>query len=847
MPKTSLELTDKWQFKAYPLKARRMRDLDEGNWLPTKVPSSIFVSLIEAGQIDKNDIDANPEDYSWVSERPWVFRNTFDVPAELHNCDQINLLFEGLDTIANIWLNGKLIGKTNNMFIGHRFDVTELLKPGNNSLLVKFESPTQYAKRLMQRNTSFSESDFAHPYRVYIRKAQYQFGWDFCPALPGCGIWRPVRLQGIRKAQIADVQIRTIQCGQQSADVKIAVKLNSLVSEDFLCRLMLSHNKQTIEHTLTFEQHQNLQSTVIHIENPSLWWPAGYGEHNLHKLEIQLLSGNEIIDQMQKSFGIRTARLYSSAEETGERFQFHINGQPVFVKGANWVPASIFAGSVTENDYKQLLTAAAEANVNMLRLWGGGYYETEQFYELCDRLGIMLWQDFMFACAYYPDRKWFTEQVKTEAAIIIKRLRNHPSLVLWCGNNEIDWMHAAGKLGKGKKFYGKAIYHKLLAKLTGELDGDTAYIPTTPVSTHGDPNRPHSGTVHQWDVWSGHQPVRQYQCAPENVPTFVTEFGLQSLPDIETVKDFCRPNKLYIGSYPVEKHNYQPDGNSRLYRYAADLFAAAEDLEQLIYLSQVAQARAIKTYVEHLRAHNQRNHGLLFWQFNDCCPATSFSAIDCRKRPKALYYYAKRFFANLLITAVGQAKNAKADSSAQRQPAAVVAINDTPEVITATIYCRLIDLFGSVYDRLTSPVAIGPLSTSAAVKLPKAISLPAHPEKSALHLVMERNGRKIAENLLFYLPDKYIDWPEPKITTSLRQTTTGQYKLVLSSNAIVKDIQLAWTDVSFSDNFLDLLARDEFEIKIRPQRPKALLESGLRLRSFKLVPAQKHQGFEKNQ
>ncbi len=328
----------------------------------------------------------------------------------------------------------------------------------------------------------------------------------------------------------------------------------------------------------------------------------------------------------------------------------------------------------------------------------------------------------MFACAYYPDRQWFLTEVKTEATTIIKQLRNHPCLVLWCGNNEIDWMHSTGKLGKGKKFHGRAIYHQLLPQLVTELDPDTDYIPTTPIAATKNQNDPNSGTVHQWDVWSGHQPVRQYLCPPQNTPRFVTEFGLQSLSCMKTIKNFCPSGKLRIGSEFIEKHNYQLDGNSRLYRYIGDLFGTAESLEQFVYLSQITQARAAKTYVEHLRAHNFRNNGVLFWQFNDCCPAISWSAIDYTKEPKALYYYAKRFFSKLLIAVISsESEKAQAGSSLQSQPISVIVINDTSEPLTAMLNCRLIDLFGRPLDQFVSPIAIGPFSTSAPLKLLKAI------------------------------------------------------------------------------------------------------------------------------
>ncbi|MCK4751797.1 MAG: glycoside hydrolase family 2 protein [Planctomycetes bacterium] len=810
-----------------------MRDLDSTDWQETSVPSSIFDSLISAGKIKQTDIDTHPEKFSSVSEKPWVYRKIFDAPAELLNCDRVDLVFDGLDTIANIWLNDKLIGRTNNMFIPFRFDATTLLKPQNNVLMVKFEPAVAYAKRLMDRYTPFSEADFRNPHRAYIRKAQYQFGWDFCPSLPGCGIWRPVRLEGTKKARLADLYIKTVDCNHHYADVKIDIKLDLVQKEEFLCQLTLACNGKTIKQDLTFNPGEDFHSAIIHIESPSLWWPAGYGRQDLYQLDVKLLGDDHVIDETQKKFGIRTVKLNRSTGKHKRKFQFVINEQPVFAKGANWVPASIFAGSITDDDYEKLLQQAQKSNMNMLRVWGGGYYESDHFYELCDKLGIMVWQDFMFACAYYPDRQWFLEDVKKEATEVIKRLRNHPCLTLWCGNNEIDWMHNTGKLGSGKKFHGEQIYHKLLPQLVTKLNPDIDYIPTTPLDEKNKSKTSKPLTTHQWDVWSGNQPVRNYLCPAKNVPAFVTEFGLQSLPPMKTIENFCPPEHMRIGSPALEKHNYQLDGNSRLYRYIGDLFATTENLDQFAYLSQTTQARAVKTYVEHLRAHNSTNSGVLFWQFNDCCPAISWSAIDYNKQPKALYYYAKRFFARQLVTVTPELKT-RADMPAVLKSLNVIAINDSNQPLNATINCRLIDLFGQPLDKIVFPIAIGAFSASPLLKLPKAFTLPENPDKSCLHLVMEKGGEKIAENLFCYLPDKYIDWPIIKITKQLKQINEKQWKLKLKSNAIVKDVQILTTiPAQFSENFIDLIPPYESEITIDCREQVASLESALRLRWFK--------------
>ncbi|MHC4122779.1 MAG: beta-mannosidase [Planctomycetota bacterium] len=830
MSRTILDLTKKWEFKEYPLYARKMCDLENGDWSTTDVPCSIFNSLITADKIKLSDLNANPENFSWVSEKPWVYRKKFDIPTELLECDKIKVVFKGLDTISTIWLNDKLIARTNNMFIPFEFDITKELKPKANSLLVKFEPPIQYAKDRMKKYTSFENYDFSNPYRVYIRKAQYQFGWDFCPSLPGCGIWQPVYLEGIKKTKISNLHARTVDCNHNSADIKITVELDTAIKEQLPCRLTLSHNNKNLIHEITFKPGENINSTVIRIENPAFWWPAGYGPQNLYDINAELLSENKTIDSLQKSFGIRTVKLNRSPDKYGKKFRFEINDQPIYVMGANWVPLSIYAGSVKHGDYEKLLKSAADANINMLRVWGGGYYESEDFYELCDKLGIMVWQDFMFACAYYPDHDWFAEEVKKEATEIIKLLRNHPSLVLWCGNNEIDWLHSEGKLGKKKKFHSKSIYHKILPNLIANLDPDRNYIPTTPIGPAKKMNDSASGNIHQWEVWTNHKPVRELSCSSKPIPRFVTEFGMQSLSNIELIKELCPFEDSKIASQDIEKHNYQLDGNSRLYRYTGDLFGPIETLRQFIPLSQITQARAAKRYVEHLRANKNKNNGVLFWQFNDCCPAISWSAIDYAGTPKAIYYYAKRFFSKHLIALISKINTEASTQLSQTRPTGIIVINDSASALTATLNCKLITLSGSILDKLEFPILVAPFGTSVPLKLPKAMACPPEPTNSALYLTLQSNNMQISENLFFYLPDKFIDWPIPQITKKISKIDENKWKLNLKSNAVTTDVHISSAvPAVFSDNFINLIPPQYREIIVDFNRPVSSAESQIKV------------------
>lgn len=842
MTKQILDLTGKWQFKEYPASARRMRDLDavstgspqEGNWLNCPVPSSIYTCLLEAGLIKLSDLNSNPKDFLWPSEKSWIFQKIFDIDAEFLEFEGTELVFDGLDTFCQIWLNDKLVTKTDNMFCSYRFDVKALLKK-NNRLLIKCDSPLAEGNRLMRRFGILSNDNYSLLCRSYIRKAQCQFGWDFCPPLPGCGIWQPVRIEGFNSACLRDIHIRTIEADPGSADMKISVQIEKFANQSSIrCRLTVFDplDNTCVDRELDFGDG-NIISTVLKIKPVFLWWPVSYGSQPLYTLKVELLNEDQLIETSLKKFGIRTVHLNQTPDDMGSTgspqvgspFKFIVNNRPVYVRGASWVPASLLVGSVTKTDYEKLLAAAKEANLNMLRVWGGGIYETETFYNLCDRLGIMVWQDFAFACAYYPDRSWFTRMVRTEAAQNITRLRNHPSLVLWCGNNEIDWAHSMGILGtrrgearrspKGKKFYGRDIYHKLLSQLIDESDPDRDYISSTPLGPAKNPNDPSTGTVHQWNVWSGLEPTDNFLTGPQQIPRFVAEFGFQSLPCRKTLEDFLPDKKLYSASNELERHNYQPNGSARLHYYLNELFRPPKNISEFIYLSQLTQARAVRKNVEHLRSNSDVNSGVLFWQFNDCRPAISWSCVDYAGRPKALYYYAKRFFAPVLTTVSARYDSSRLPLEKTITSLTASIINHSVEPLTGFLTCRLCDMNLKPMDEFKRPISTSP-DTITSFSLPQSFVRPQKPQDYFLYLLLENDKTAVTQNSFFYLPDKYINWPQAKIDVQGEQCDDCNWLLKLKASSAIKDIYIEMPfDAELSDNFFDLLTDELKTVTIR--------------------------------
>lgn len=803
MSKKKISLAGKWQFKEYPVQARRMRDVGDDLWSECSVPGTIFGGLIEAGIIEEFDFLANPEKYEYVSEKPWLFQKNFDCPDDILAMDKCRLVFDGLDTVSSIWLNGKLIAKTSSMFIQHRIDITKYLQSKDNHLMVKLDSAIDYSNRLEKRYGQLIPDKLGHSGRVYMRKAQYQFGWDFSPSLPGCGIFRDVRIEGVKKARIENLYIRTVDCSEEFADIRVSLELEKAVAGDYSCRLkMLSPGGgQAGSCDLEFHRWDNYLSAVLRVDKPSLWWPADYGKQPIYEMQAELFSGDETVDNRSENFGIRIVKLNRSKDKAGTSFAFEVNDKEIYCKGANWVGPGVWGGV----DCEKLVASASAANMNMLRVWGGGCYESDLFYDTCDKLGILVWQDFMFACAYYPDRGWFVDEVKAEAKQVVKRLRNHPCIALWCGNNEIHWMHRVGLLGAGRKFYGKTIYDKILPGIVAEFDHDLDYINSTPFGNDKNPNEPSCGTVHNWQVWSSVKPTNDYITDKNKTPRFVTEFGLQSLPCKMTAEKFVPAEKMQAASAAIEKHNYQPNGNERLNYYMAENFKVPASIDEFIYLSQLTQARAVKKYVENLRANSDVNSGVMYWQLNDVFASISWAGIDFKGCKKALHYYAKRFYGPIAILPIAEFGNGGQRTLDKLLKLSVCVNNQSGSSMSAMLKCRIVGCDFEIIDEFSRLVSVSPGENST-INLPSSFVRPVSPEKCYIHFALENDSGRIAENSYFYLPDKYMEFPEQEVEMSAEKIAEGKWQVDIGSNSAVRDLCIACDfDAEFSDNFFDLL------------------------------------------
>jgi beta-mannosidase len=643
---------------------------DDDAWYPVAVPGDVHRALIDAGRIEDPFYDRNEDKCAWIGEREWWYRLNFVGPQKALGADErLRLIFHGLDTFVTVWLNGEELGSHANMFREVVFDVTSRIRNGaKNTLALCFHRPLDNAV------PGPSEQWGRNPERVGMRKAQFGYGWDWGPRLPTVGIWRPVELRRERRATLSGVHFYTLEAdtAQRRAAVAARVEAENFAAEGPLtARVNLSRpgKEGSIERTVRLEGGgEHLKGTVyLEVQDPNLWWTHDLGDPALYDLEVALEEGGDRLSQIERKVGIRTLELDQSPDpgEPGTRFfRFVLNGVPIFARGADWIPADSFVGAIPEERYQNLIGVVKDANMNMLRVWGGGIYEHDHFYGLCDSLGILVWQDFMFACATYPEGPpQFVAEVEAEARYQVRRLRSHPCLALWCGNNENQWIHDRAHWDDpNNRVPGSLYYDEVLPRVVAELDGRTPYWPGSPYGGD-DHNDRRQGNVHNWEAWHGNFPRHFGEEArrdptPENVSfqryaedtgRFISEFGMHASPVMETLRQAIPEDQLYHHSPSMDHHN-KDDPKNKGDNLMLTVTGLPEGLEEYIDFSMIAQAEGLKFGIEHFRRRKPHCSGTLFWQLNDCWPVLSWSVLDYYGFAKAGYYYVRRAYAPILAS-----------------------------------------------------------------------------------------------------------------------------------------------------------------------------------------------------
>jgi len=688
-------------------------DHDETDWLPAQVPGEVHSSLLAAKQIPDPYYHMNVEQVQWVERQEWWYRAEFAGPEAPASAGERDLLTcEGLDTYATIYLNGEMVGEHGNMFRPAVLDVTGKLAYGRrNVLAVRFDPVME---RIQGREVPGQWGGYGVE-RVHVRKTQSQFSWDWAPRCVNVGIWLPVRLERFREARLARPYVRVLQADSALAVVLVEAEVESWVAAGPLqVSAALRLDGAACAGSAAVQDGRAL--IVLSVPNPRLWWPAGMGDQPLYDLEVTLSREGQALDTHSDRVGLRTVALDRTPdpdEPGAEHFTIVINGVPVFCKGADWIPADLLSGKVDAARYEEHLRLLVEANGNMLRVWGGGQWEKDAFYELADQMGIMIWHDFMFSCALYPDSDpAFVAEVRAEAEYQVRRLRNRACIVLWCGNNENDWIEDTERWADpGHDFGGKATYHQHLPEILGRLDPSRPYWPSSPYGGN-DHNSDQAGDRHNWVAWHGMVQPRRFgekpgrDWSPEGVSyrhygedkgRFISEFGMHAAPVLETLRRNVPESELYFGSEGLlfrNKDNPKDKGNMLMRAHTG----LPKDLAEYIDYSMICQAEGLKFGIEHYRRRKFHCSGTLFWQWNDCWPGLSWSVLDYYAFPKASYFFAKRAYAPVLATAHDEADGA----------VSLWVTNDTLSPLADTLEWQLMGFTGEVTSRGQVEVRVGP-------------------------------------------------------------------------------------------------------------------------------------------
>ena len=825
------EINEGWQFRQARLT----------NWYPATIPGVVHTDLLANKIIDDPFFRLNERGQQWIDKEDWIYETYFDADKVTLEKSNIRFHFYGLDTYADVYLNGKLILEANNMFREWKVDLKGKLKPTNNLLHIYFHSPIKidipkFDALAFQYRTGPDQSEnggiFDKRVSIFARKAGYHYGWDWGPRFVTSGIWRPIVLEAWNDIRIEDVFVQQKSVSDKKALITTHVEI--LADQD-ISDVVISVNDSTTGKTyaaipVEIKKGKNTIPVNFTIDRPKLWWCNGLGEPNLYTFQTIIAIHSEIKDKRTTTTGLRSLKVINKPDQHGTEFYVELNGVPVFAKGANYIPSDNFLPRVTNEKYKQTILNAVNANMNMLRIWGGGIYENDIFYRLCDQHGIMVWQDFMFACSLYPSEGELLENIRQEAIDNIKRLRNHPSIALWCGNNEthefwISW--------GWKEFYAQSgfkdlvwkqytdLFHVTLPKVVEIYNPGTFYWPSSPYNTGT--NDEVNNDRHYWGVWHGKEPTYKFN---EIRSRFFSEYGFQSFPEFESVKLFApEPDDWSITSEVMMAHqragNY---ANPRIKEYLLNEYKEPTDFKGFLYMSQVLQGDAIKIAIEAHRRDMPYCMGTLFWQHNDCWPVASWSSCDYYGRWKAQHYYAREAYRDMLVSPIS--KDDKLD---------IFIISDRLKETRGTLEIKIMKLDGTEINNQKKNVKV-PANTSTKLFTSDIQSIV---KKIPLNEVIvyttftDKNGIRY-NNRYFLVNQKEIDFPDVEIKHSIKQIANG-FEVTLHSDKFARAVMMSIDGIEnfFDNNYFDILPGQELKVNVRASLSLNKFQKQLRISSFR--------------
>ncbi len=826
--------------RAIPQPATRSRQVLHTGWtvqqlpiggqprIPATVPGCVHTDLLADGRLPDPFLALNELEVRWVAESDWRYTSRFD-STKAREDEQVELVCDGLDTAACIRLNGRELAKVCNMHTQHRFDIRPHLLEGPNTIEIDFEAPFRLMDRLVAEHGELPhEGAGSNPPHAHnaIRKMACSFGWDWGPVLPSVGIWRPIAVERWTAVRLGRVRPLVTHCSREQADLVIHPDLIRATQTAVTVSVELHDPAgRLVESTSRTVEPDDNDPLSIRIQHPQRWWPAGHGDQPLYTVNTTLLVDGTECDRQSARVGLRSVELVDEPDTSptehgsGRTLHFRVNGKRIFCKGANWIPDDPFPSRITPQRYRDRVLQAKRANMNMLRVWGGGIYEDHAFYDACDELGIMVWQDFLCACSAYhehePYRTWFEQEARDNVA----RLAAHPSLVLWCGNNEC--LEAVPHWGPFQMLrddpsipWGLHYYFTLFPKVVSELDPTRPYWPGSP-HTPGAIDQPrieHSGDVHIWDVWNGAGDAKRYLM---HAPRFASEFGFHGPPAWPTLKRAIPADQRRFDSPAMVHHNKHAGGQPLANTRMADYFEPPADFDDWLYLAQVVQARSLAMGCEWFRALSPWCSGALYWQLNDLWPVSSWAAIDGDGRPKPLWFATRRFFRPRLLTIRPARPMTTQDDFG---PMAAYLHNDHDETWTGNLTVDERDMTGTVKSQVLDRSVSVPPGGCLRLNLPE-------PARGNPGMLVATLGPDRA--FWFPQPDKQLLYPLPKLDFHLERNGE-HHELHVKAHSLVRDLcffpDRLHDEATVSDQLITLLPGDEATLWIKSPRPIELRE-----------------------
>ena len=805
---------------------------DRNFLIDAKVPGSVYTALLDCGMMQDPYFGENQYAAEKISEEDFTFSTEFSISPEIAECEAIHLRFEGIDTIAEIYLNGNLLGKCNNMHRIWEFDAAPLLTGNTERLEVRFSSPLEYIRTRNSERPLWGVSSTSAGY-PHIRKAHYMFGWDWGPVLPDMGIWRSVSIIGIKGGRIESVYNK-----QHISDKKAEIELSALLSHvksgsaSVIFELTSPSGKRV---TATSPVKDLKASAVLTVEDPELWYPAGYGAHPLYMLETRLCDPYGTVHERTEYIGLRNIEVCRTPDNDGtdgEEFAFSVNGIKIFAMGANYIPEDQLICRRTPEKTKRLIDECVSAGFNMIRVWGGGIYPDDWFFDMCDKAGLLVWHDLMFACSVYGTDRNFLESVRHELNDNITRIRNHACLAMWCGNNEIEsaWQYWGLPKDDELKSGYLRMFENLFPRVLKYCDPETFYWPSSPSSGGGfnDSGAENKGDQHYWNVWHSFKPASDYR---RHSFRFCSEYGFESIPCMKTVRSFAGEHDLWLNSPVMEAHQKCDEGNPKLMFYIVQSVHYPRDFSEVIYASQLIQAEAVRANAEHMRRSRGKSMGSLYWQLNDSNPVISWSSIDYFGRKKALHYYAKRFYAPVLLTAEISSDNS-------------VIFNVSNE--------RMTDFIGKIHWRLRKNTGETAREGVVSVNVPQLSAVfcareYVFPENAAEEKLTARNcvleysliesNARLSSSCSMFTEPKYFEFLDPKLKFTVEEIS-GRMCISLSSCCYAKGVCIDTEDMdcTFTDNWFDTFGDEKMVFVRKSDLPEGMtplmLSERLRVTSY---------------